>query len=708
MTQGQFPRLREPGWFSALFDRVFGAPLRLTVPDPARLILWAPVALGGGAAAYFWPAIEPAEWIGATLALVSAVLLVAGVVLRSDPRWLYALVLTAFLGLGFALAQWRTYDATPPELPATERAVEVEGWIEAVERGGTRPRLRIRVVAFGGLENPPHRIRVRAGLGQFQPGDAVQLRAVLTPLPGPAAPGGYDPARAAWFDRIALSGFAVSSLSASTRQMGAGFERGLAQFRWQLAEQIRAKAGARTGGVAAALLTGDRSGVDEADAEALRVSGLGHILAISGLHMALFAGGIYFVVRLGLAAIEPYARAHDPRKPAAVIALVAATGYLILSGGAIPTQRAWVMAGVVLVGVMLDRRAFSMRSLALAALVVIFLAPQSVVEAGFQMSFAAVAALIAVYEVWSRVRPQVTGTRGWISQLADAMGGLSTTSLVAGAATGAFAAFHFQRMAAYGLIANLAAMPIFTFWVMPAGVVALGLAPVGLDGPALAVMDAGLRLVLAIAHWTSGLAGAGVNVIAADGAVVALYAAGFAAMTLGLGLLRLAGVAGCLAALGLWMVQSPPDLMITDSGVVIAEFDEPGVLQASSLRSSRFDRNVFLQRAGVGNAPIDRAALACDSQGCVGVTASGITIAFANTPEALQTDCLAADIVIYDGTASSWRRRRCYALLLDDAERARTGGLEFSITRGQLDVTGIAYEQRRQRLWSRPNGQAGG
>jgi competence protein ComEC len=188
--------------------------------------------------------------------------------------------------------------------------------------------------------------------------------------------------------------------------MGDRLERGLARLRWSLAERIRETVGPDTGGVAAALLTGDRSGVEQDDAEALRVSGLGHILAISGLHMALFAGGIYFFARLVLAAIDPFARAHDPRKAAAVIALIAATGYLILSGAAIPTQRAWVMAAVVLIGVMLDRRAFSMRSLAIAALVVIVLAPESVVEAGFQMSFSAVAALIAVYEIWNRIKPK--------------------------------------------------------------------------------------------------------------------------------------------------------------------------------------------------------------------------------------------------------------------------------------------------------------
>ena len=530
----------------------------------------------------------------------------------------------------------------------------------------------------------------------------MRVRAVLSRPPGPAAPGGYDPARAAWFDGVALTGFAVADLAPAEIGPGEGFQRALAGFRWRLAERIRDKAGSRTGGVAAALLTGERSGVGEADAEALRLSGLGHILAISGLHMALFAGGVYMAARFVFAAIEPFARAHDPRKPAALIALLAATGYLILSGAAVSTQRAWVMAVVVLLGVLLDRRAFSMRSLALAALVVVVLAPESVVEAGFQMSFAAVAALIAVYEVWMKIKPERLSAPGLVDRTMDSLGGLTTTSVVAGAATGAFAAFHFQRMAAYGLIANLAAMPVFTFWVMPAGAVALLLTPIGLDGPALAVMDAGLRIVLAIAHWTAALPGAGVSVTAADGAVVAVYGAGFALATLGLGLVRLSGMGLALAALAAWSVQSPPAMMISDGGVVLARFEDGAAFQATSLRRSRFDTGVFLQRAGQGSDRPGRAALQCDDLGCTGQTADGLSIAVTDQPEALAEDCRRVDIVVFEGTASSWRRRRCAALLLDDAARAEIGGAEFWIRNGRIIRVRGAEAARAQRAWSNP------
>ena len=319
------------------------------------------------------------------------------------------------------------------------------------------------------------------------------------------------------------------------------------------------------------------------------------------------------------------------------------------------------------------------------------------------MSFAAVAALIAVYEALGRLRStDGQAAPGLTGRFVQAFAGLSTTSLVAGAATGAFAAFHFQRMAAYGLFANLAAMPIFTFWVMPAGVIALALAPLGLEWPALQVMDLGLRLVLGVAHWTAEQRGAGVSVLAANGMVVALYAAGFAALTIGLGLLRLLGGFVCLAALSLWALQSAPDLMVTEDGVVIAQFEQSGQFQATSLRRSRFDAGVFLQRAGQGGEPMLRAPLQCDVSGCFGETQSGIQIAITDDPEALAEDCMQVDLVVFSGVASPWRRRRCDAFLLDDGYRALEGGLQFEIRDGRLAAMSAANDVRRSRIWTRP------
>lgn len=333
------PSRRTPGFWERSAVAVLGAPAGFSAPDPSRLILWLPCALAAGAAVYLALPAEPPAWAARALMALAAVLLAGALWARSRAILLYGLLLTAVCVFGFAHTQLRAERLTPPPLDLSGRALTVEGWVEAIERGGTRSRLRIRVTAMEGVDEPPRRIRVRASLGDVAPGDGVRVRASLTRPTGPAAPGGYDGGRAAWFQSVALTGYAVTPLQPASVE-GGGFTRWLAGLRWRLAQRVEAVAGEETGAIAAALLTGERAGVSEDDAEALRLSGLGHILAISGLHMALFAGGVFFAVRLVLASIEPLARAHDPRKPAALIAILAATVYLILSGAAVSTQRA--------------------------------------------------------------------------------------------------------------------------------------------------------------------------------------------------------------------------------------------------------------------------------------------------------------------------------------------------------------------------------
>ncbi len=679
-----------------------GGPLALTSPDPYRLILWAPVALAIGAAAYFsWPSEPGLAPVHAGLGLSLSAAALWGA--RRDAVTLYAMVLMLGLTAGFALARERAHALGAPNLEAfqSERSAQITGWIERVERMEGRARLVIRVHTLGHADTPPYRVRIRAGLDGFEPGDAIQVRARLARPSAPVAAGGYDPARAAWFDQIGLTGYAISDLERA--EIGASAPPGLilARFRWRLSEHLQSRTDPRTGAVAAALLTGERARVSREDAEALRLSGLGHILAISGLHMALFAGGAYWLIRLGFAMWEPWARAHDPRKPAALGALIAASLYLVISGAAVSTQRAYIMAFVVLMGVLFDRQAFSMRSLALAAILILLIAPESVIEPGFQMSFSAVAALIASFDAFKRWRPDRGLSTSMLGKAKDALAGLSATSLIAGAATGAFAIFHFQRMAAYGLIANLLAMPVFTFWVMPAGGAALVFSPLGLERPFLWLMDQGLRRVLDIAYWASSLDGAVVGANAADPALVALYGLGFACLVIGLGWMRVTGGALIAIAIGLFMVQTPPQMMITDGGVVLARFEGGGEeFAVSDRRRGRFDARVFLQRAGISSTP-ERAALRCDTLGCTGRTAEGLLLAVTGSAESLEADCAYADLIVFDGEVSAWRKRRCRALVLDDAARAELGGMEFWVQDGQVVRMRSAQAMRRERLWGR-------
>ncbi|WP_429911258.1 ComEC/Rec2 family competence protein [Glycocaulis sp.] len=694
------------GGAAAALSRLLQPVLPSRAVRPADLILWVPLAAGLGAAVYLSVPAEPDAALIPVFWLSALICLAAGLLLTARPALLAAAVLSACALAGHAHVQGRTLSLAPPHIEISDRARTVTGWVERIERRGRSGRVLLRVDSLQRADTAPYRVRLRINTETLTPGDGIRVSAVLSPPRGPAAAGGYDGARAAWYQRVALSGFSISQPQTEDIA-GNESQRAFLAWRWRLAQRISDAAGPNSGPVIAALLTGERSGVTEAHAEALRLSGLGHLLAISGMHMALLAGGIYFAVRWLIASIEPFARAHDPRKPAALIALLAALGYLLLSGGAISTQRAFVMAAVMFTAVLIGRRAVSFQSLALAALIIIAFNPESVIEPGFQMSFAATAALIAVYEAWQRWRiTRDIADYGWFARVQAAFTGLAVTSLVAGSATGLFAAFHFQRMAAYGFGANLVAMPVFSFWVMPAGVVGLLLAPFGLEGLPLMVSAMGMDIVLAIATWTSSLPGAALPALAPGGIVLGLYATGFALATLGRGLVRVAGVPFAAGALSLWALQAPPDMMITSSGVLVSrsissETGERLDWQVSDRRRGRFEAGVLLQRAGTGLSAAPRGDYACDPLGCLVITAEGLRVAVSEHPASLEEDCVRADLVVARGTVSAWQKRRCAVPVLDDAARAELGSAEFWVRDGRIIRLRGANDGSAARVWGR-------
>ncbi|WP_162901469.1 ComEC/Rec2 family competence protein [Breoghania sp. L-A4] len=358
----------------------------------------------------------------------------------------------------------------------------------------------------------------------------VRFLARLSPPGGAVLPGGYAFDQAAYFASIGASGFVYGDLkpvvdAGDWPEPGWRLHLGgaLTDIRFAISARIRDSLSdpatgtdSEAGGIAAALIVGDRGGVSEAAQESLRVAGLAHVLAISGMHMALVAGTIFFAVRAVLAASPALALGYPIRHWAAGAALVAATVYLALSGASIATQRAYIMAAIVFIAMLSGRRALTMRSVAVAALLILAASPEALLQPGFQMSFAAVIALVAAYEAWRKRGARETtraghtlwhGLRFWIA-------GLLVTSLIAGLATAPIAAVHFYRTAPLGLLANMAAMPLVSLVIMPAAVASVLAMPFGLDPLPLSAMGAGIDAMLAIAEtvarWTpsGGLVGA--------------------------------------------------------------------------------------------------------------------------------------------------------------------------------------------------------
>ena len=273
----------------------------------------------------------------------------------------------------------------------------------------------------------------------------------------------------------------------------------IAKWRRQLAVYVDSAAGARAGGFAAALASGDRSFMTHSDQDALRGSGLAHLLAISGLHMGIVGGLVFLMTWRGLSLIEPLALRYPVKKPAAFAALLSCTMYLLISGASVSTQRAFIMAAILFGAVLIDRTALSLRSLAIAMIAILILAPWSVLSPGFQMSFSATGALIATYEAWQKHRkgtPNLGRISFWLKSLL-------VTSFVSSLATMPFAVYHFGRVASFGLLANLAAMPIISLISAPLAAMALILAPIGADRFILRAFGWSLGWVLEVAHLFS-------------------------------------------------------------------------------------------------------------------------------------------------------------------------------------------------------------
>ena len=603
-----------------------------------RWALWLPVGLGIGVIGYFGLTAEPPWWLGA--AALTAIVGAAGLVALALPsrRGLVGALVLGSLAAGFAVAQARTAWVAAPVLERKIGPVGLRGRVAGIERLPKGLRLVLEAARIDGLdpERTPARVRVRLSASQgaaVEIGAWVELRAVLRPPPPPAAPGAFDFQRHAYFLRLGGVGFAVA---AARRVAPPGEPRAGAFGSWRLAlaglridtaDRIRAALDGPAGTVAAALMTGDRRAIPKHVLADMRDSGLAHLLAISGLHIGLVAGILFFGLRAGLALVPKLALRYPIKKWAAA-ALVGAFGYVLISGATVPTQRAFLMVCVVLLAVMVDRTAISMRLVAWAALIVLAMAPDSLLGPSFQMSFAAVIALVAAYEV---LRGRFSAWRAEAGMLRRAglyFAGVGITTIVAMAATAPSAVYHFNRFAEYGLAANLTAVPLTALWIMPWAMAAFCLMPVGLETLALTPMGWGIEAVIAIARTVAGWPGAVRLVPAMPAAGLALVAIGGLWLCLWQGRWRLLGAAAVALGLSGLALTRPPDTLVAADGKLMAVRVPDGGLAFSPGRGSRFTREMWLRRAGQSEPrPWPRqgssadGALSCDGLACIYRTA---------------------------------------------------------------------------------------
>jgi competence protein ComEC len=406
------------------------------------------------------------------------------------------------------------------------------------------------------------------------------------------------------------------------------------------------------GAVAVALMVGERGAIPDDVRAAMQQSGLAHLLAISGLHLGLVAGFVFFAVRVVLAAWPSVVLRYPVKKWAAVAALSMTAVYLALAGATVPTQRAFIMTGLILLAVIIDRRGISMRLVAWAAAVILLIRPEALLSVSFQMSFAAVVALIAAYEVVGDKFRRSLGDRGLRQRLTVYLASILLTTLIASLATAPFAVFHFNQFASYSVVANLAAIPIAAFWVMPLIVVSFVLMPFGLEGAVMPALGTGIDLIVGVAMWVSSWPGASLNVAAPPVIGMTVAAAGGLWLCLWQTRWRVAGALPIVAGLLSIATIEPPNVLVSADGKLTGILGSDGVLLVSSDRAQSFVRDQWLRRTGASKwqaypQPGDGrvAGMRCDLSGCIFVDGDR-TVAVVQDGRALAEDCRAADILI--------------------------------------------------------------
>ncbi|UEM23884.1 ComEC family competence protein [Skermanella mucosa] len=671
-----------------------------------RWILWAPVGIGTGVAGYFALPVEPPGWTGAAavLVLLSAMLLVRR-------RAVAPLVCLALLtvGLGFTAAQIRTASVTAPALVREVGPVPVTGRVIAIDRLEKGGRVLLGDLSIPRVEEQatPRRIRLRLrDAAQLpMPGERVRIVAVVGPPGVPVAPGAYDFARAAFFAGIGGVGYAVGPVqqvepvpAGAWADLMAGTER----MRLTMAMRIDGAVGGAEGGVIAALMTGQQTAIPEQVMEDFRGSGLAHLLSISGLHVGLVAGLVFFAVRALLALVEALALNWPIKKIAAVVAMAASFCYMLVVGSPVPTERSVLMTGLALAAILMDRNPFSMRLIAFAATVVIVKEPESLLGASFQMSFGAVAALIAAYEVispyWTRMRRET----GPVGRAALHLAGIALTSVIASLATTPFSMFHFQQVQYYGVLANMIAVPVTSFWVMPLCLVVYLAMPFGTEQLPLTAMGWGVTVIIETARVTAGLPGASQLVAAMPGFALPVMVCGGLWLALWRQWWRLLGIPPMAAGLLTLMLDDRPDIMVDGAGKLMAVRDASGALALSSRTAGRFAAEVWLRRDGAQEADTwpregigAGGMLSCDRAGCL-YRSKGHTVALAKARQALAEDCAVVDIVISADPAP----RGCAAGLVIDLWRLRRHGAHaIRLSPGSVRVDTVAAD-RGLRPWT--------
>lgn len=668
---------------------------------------WLAIAFAGGIV--LWFILDgPAEWVLAAslcvLAAVGAVALWKGNEARA--HLLTAVVAVGVLGaggLGIAWSRSELAGAEPLERPLS---ATVEGRV--LERIEQPAEGRLRLVLATRVPGRDDAVKVRVNVpleqdrGGLTEGARVRLQARLMPPAPPMLPGGYDFARAAWFEGLAATGSVQGEIELVEAGEGGAL---LPSLQRRLSQHIRSRLGGSPGAIAAAFASGDRGAIAPEDEQAMRDSGLTHLLSVSGLHVSAVVAVAYFLA-IKLLALWPWL-ALRVRLPlvAAGAAALAGIAYTLLTGAQVPTVRSCVGAVLVLIALALGREPLSLRLVAVGAMVVLLLWPEALVGPSFQMSFAAVIAIVALAgaaPVRAFLAPR---DEGWVSWLARRAAILLLTGVVIELALMPIVLFHFHRAGLYGALANVVAIPLVSFVSMPLIALALLLDTVGAGGPVWWLAGQSLELLLGIARFTADRPGAVRLMPQMSGLAFALFVAGGLWLALWRGRARFAGLVPVGLATLLLAMTPVPGLLISGDGRHVG-ITEEGRLLALRETKSEFTRDNLMELAGTAGEPLALAewpGARCSPDFCVvAIERAGRTWHVlmsrsrqAVAERALAAACERADIVVSDRWLPASCRPRW--LKADGRMLAESGGL--AIVLEDRRVSRVADSQGEHGWW---------
>jgi len=652
--------------------------------EAGRGFPWLPVAFGIGALIYFALPSEPSILALAGLAVLLWALAVAR---RRRTASVRLLIVLAMAATGASAIKLRT-DTLATRVLERQVTGTVTGWVEErkARRGGYRLTVRVAGIDARRVTVIPQRVTVTVR-GKSAPavGDGIQVLARLRPASGPVLPGGYDFARDSYYRGIGATGFGYGA--AQPAELGrAPLSIRLRQPLEAVREAIRARIVANLDGesryIASALIIGDAGGLSETTEDDLRLSGLAHVLSVSGLHMVLVTGVVFWSVRAGLALIPSLALRRPIKNWAAIAALLVSGFYLLISGLDVAAQRSFIMTSIAFLAILLDRRAISMRNVALAGLVVLAITPESILSASFQMSFAATIALVAGFEMLADRRrnnpvPRLGARSGAAALPRRAflfVAGMALTSLLGGLGTTPFALYHFQRMAPLSILANVAAMPLTDFLIMPFALLSVLAMPFGLEALPFAVVHWGIDGMLGVsatvARWSGQSGGAAMPGVAA----LLLFVGGFVWLALWRERWRLLGVVPMLAGIALALFPARPDLLVSADGRQMAIRGGDGLYRIVARKPDRFVGDIWLRSDGdERDAKAALQAGGCDAAGCVGRMPDGSWVALALDRAAFEEDCRRATLVVTPLAAPETCLR--HTAVIDRGTLERSGSL---------------------------------